>query len=109
MKCSCIYQPPRLPRRHFLKGVLAGTGAQVSRGGGGLGQAVAQLGGADKSPYRGPNVIIVRFGGGARRREAVVPETTYAPFLCHDFLKRGTFYPQMLIDSFTPMVGVDTS
>src|SRR5262249_46568255 len=63
----------------------------------------------DKQPYRGPNVIIVRFGGGARRRETIDPQFTYAPFLCRDLAKRGTLFPQMQIDSFTPMVGVDTS
>lgn len=62
-----------------------------------------------RPPYRGPNVIIVRFGGGARRRETIEPQTTYAPFLCHDFARRGTLFPRMEIDSFTPMAGVDTS
>src|SRR6266446_409776 len=98
-----------LPRRTFLKAMLAGTGTMVSSAGVALAQALPEVGRADKPAYRGPNVIIVRFGGGARRRETIVPESTYAPFLCHDFCKRGTLFPQMLIDSFTPMVGVDTS
>ncbi len=65
--------------------------------------------GTPKPPYKGPNVIIVRFGGGARRRETIDPEHTYAPFLCHDLIPRGTLFPRMSIDSFTPSVGVDTS
>jgi hypothetical protein len=74
-----------------------------------LGETLPEASGLAKPPYRGPNVIIVRFGGGARRRETIDPQTTYAPFLCHEFIKRGALFPKMLIDSFTPMVGVDTS
>src|SRR3989454_7426916 len=98
-----------LPRRTFLKAMLAGTGTMVSSAGVALAQALPEVGRADKPAYRGPNVVIVRFGGGARRREAIVPETTYAPFLCHELAKRGTLFPQMEVDSFTPTVGVDTS
>src|SRR5215467_6375649 len=108
MKASYSH-PAGLPRREFLKGVLTGTGALVTGGGGVLAEPVPQIGQEQKPSYRGPNIIIVRFGGGARRRETIVPDTTYAPFLCHDFTKRGTLFPQMLIDSFTPTVGVDTS
>src|SRR5438445_9021563 len=98
-----------LPRRRFLKTVVAGAGAVAS------GQALAVWEGFPeairraKPPYQGPNVIIVRFGGGARRRETIDAQNTYAPFLCHELAKRGTLFPKMEIDSFTPMVGVDTS
>src|SRR5712692_9329790 len=35
--------------------------------------------------YRGPNVILVRFGGGVRRRETIeAPERTYCPFIYHE-------------------------
>jgi hypothetical protein len=98
-----------LPRRHFLQTVLSGAGVLVSSRSWLLGGGLPGLGDSSKRPYRGPNVIIVRFGGGARRRETIEPQTTYAPFLCHDFIKRGTLFPRMEIDSFTPMVGVDTS
>jgi hypothetical protein len=54
-------------------------------------------------------VIIVRFGGGARRRETIDQQTTFAPFLCHEFARRGTLFKTMEIDSFTPTAGVDTS
>jgi len=62
-----------------------------------------------KPPYRGPNVIIIRFGGGARRRETIDSDATFAPFLRHELAKRGTLFTRMEIDSFTPTVGVDTS
>jgi len=80
--------------------------------GGGLGltaDALPDLSQANRPSYRGPNVILVRFGGGARRRETIDPDHTLAPFLCHDFAKRGTLFKDMKIDSFTPTVGVDTS
>ena len=98
-----------LPRRAFLKGLLASAGAAASSD---LLLRAAVLPDATvtaKAPYRGPNVIIVRFGGGARRRETIDTDTTYAPFLCHDFAKRGSLFTRMEIDSFTPTVGVDTS
>lgn len=69
------------------------------------------LGAAEEAtkPYRGPNVIIIRFGGGARRRETIEADHTYAPFLCHDLAPRGTLFTKMEIDSFTPAKKVDTS
>lgn len=98
-----------LPRRDFIKSMLAGAGVLASPTPLLLGQALPDSADRAKRPYRGPNVIIVRFGGGARRRETIDPKTTYAPFLCHELIKRGTLFPRMEIDSFTPMVGVDTS
>jgi hypothetical protein len=100
---------PGLPRRHFLQTMLSGAGVLVSSRPWLLGESLPVLKESSKAPYRGPNVIVVRFGGGARRRETIEPQTTYSPFLCHDFIKRGTLFPRMEIDSFTPMVGVDTS
>jgi hypothetical protein len=48
--------------------------------------------------YQGPNVIIVRFGGGVRRRETINAETTYSPFLIKQLASQGTLYRNMLID-----------
>ena len=96
-------------RRAFLKQVSAGAGLLVSGGRLLAGEVLAESGASVRPAYRGPNVIIVRFGGGARRRETIDPQSTYAPFLCREFARRGTLFPQMQIDSFTPMVGVDTS
>jgi hypothetical protein len=50
--------------------------------------------------YRGPNVIIVRFGGGVRRRETIDPETTYAPYLRKVLAPRGTLFRRMTISQF---------
>ncbi|MBC8353316.1 MAG: hypothetical protein H8E66_15060 [Planctomycetes bacterium] len=50
-----------------------------------------------RQPYDGPNIVIIRFGGGARRRETIDPDHTFSPFLCHEFSKRGTLFPLMEI------------
>ena len=94
----------KLPRRRFLKTVLVGSALASTRA-----LSVSSAAVVERPPYRGPNVIIVRFGGGARRRETIDPRFTYAPFLCHELARRGTLFPKMEIDSFTPSVGVDTS
>jgi hypothetical protein len=60
-------------------------------------------------PYRGPNVILVRFGGGVRRRETVeYPDRTYCPFIYHELYQRhgGILFPRMEIAS---MDGIVTS
>src|SRR6266478_2350838 len=98
-----------LPRRAFIKGLLASAGATASPDLWLRAAVLPDAFSAAKPPYQGPNVIIVRFGGGARRRETIDAQTTYAPFLCHDLAKRGTLFTRMEIDSFTPTVGVDTS
>ena len=94
--------PLALPRRAFLKTVLAGAGALTVRPDLALlaaeGHSSSEA--TEKPDYRGPNVIIVRFGGGVRRRESIDPDHTYAPFLCHEFAKRGTLYKRMDIDFF---------
>lgn len=80
----------RTSRRRFLQSVTtASAGALV------LPRAEA----ASLPDYRGPNVVIVRFGGGVRRRETIDPEHTYAPYLCKELTKRGTLYPNMMLDS----------
>ncbi len=67
----------------------------------------AQMGVAAAKPaYRGPNVIIVRFGGGVRRLETIDPQHTYAPFLRHTLTKRGVLVPDMRI---AQLDGVNTS
>lgn len=59
-----------------------------------------------KKTYDGPNVIIVRFGGGVRRRETINDRKTYAPYLLRDLVPQGTFYRNMEIDRFKDL---DTS
>ncbi len=48
-----------------------------------------------RKDYSGPNVIIVRFGGGVRRKETIDKDHTYAPFLAKELTKRGTLFPLM--------------
>jgi len=93
-----------VPRRTFIKGVLAGAGALAS--GSHLLSAESLVAEKPRAAYRGPNVVIVRFGGGVRRRETIHPDHTYAPYLCHDLTKRGTLFKNMEIDW---LEGVETS
>ncbi len=107
------------PRREFLKKAVAGTGA-VSLAASSLplltdlsaqeAPAVRpddfiKLVDEDRAHYRGPNVIIIRFGGGVRRRETIVPAHTYCPYFLHELTKRGTFYRNMEISQ---LEGVET-
>lgn len=48
--------------------------------------------------YAGPNVIIVRFGGGVRRQETIEPSTSFSPWMLREFVPRGTLFRNMLID-----------
>jgi len=86
-------------RREFLtSAVAAGLATGLS------GRSIAAEGG--KKSYDGPNVIIVRFGGGVRRRETINERRTYAPYLLRDLVPQGTFYRNMEIDRFKDL---DTS
>ena len=59
-----------------------------------------------KKVYTGPNVVIVRFGGGVRRRETIDPVYTYAPYLRNILAKQGTLFTNMNIEN---LEGVITS
>lgn len=59
-----------------------------------------------KKAYQGPNLVLIRFGGGVRRKETIEPQSTFAPFFCHELLKKGTFFPNMEIEQ---LEGVETS
>ncbi|MEM9471234.1 MAG: hypothetical protein AAGA00_04705 [Pseudomonadota bacterium] len=82
-------------RRAFNQG-LAGAIAAGAMGG----PAVAA------PAYRGPNVIIVRFGGGVRRTETIADGTTYSPYFLNVLAKRGTLIPNLTI---AQLQDVDTS
>ena len=88
-----------LPRRAFIKGVLAGTGTLTVGNNLFADDAVIS---PEKAPRTrtGPQRHPVRFGGGVRRRETIDPENTYAPFFCHELTKRGTLFKKMDIDFF---------
>lgn len=61
---------------------------------------------AQSPAYSGPNVILVRFGGGVRRAETIDEAATWAPYLRHALAPRGTFIPDVRIDR---LEGVNTS
>ncbi len=74
-----------------------------------LGKALRTQGGVAPKPkaeYGGPNVVLIRFGGGARRRESIESATTYAPFLAKVLAKKGTLFPRMEI---AQIKGLNTS
>lgn len=56
--------------------------------------------------YRGPNVIVIRFGGGVRRRETIEAATTWAPYFLHQLAPQGVLIPRL---SIAQLDGVDTS
>src|SRR5687768_8274798 len=85
-----------IPRRAFLKSAAAMA----------LAPQFMRASDVAKPKYNGPNVVIVRFGGGVRRWETINPEHTYSPFLCNDLTKRGTLFKKMEIDC---LEGVETS
>ena len=88
-------------RRKAVGGLTASLAAGLTAGG-------VIGGGAAKAarPYRGPNIIIIRFGGGVRRRETIEPETSYAPRLLRRLAPKGVLIPDMRIEQFDD---VDTS
>ncbi|MBT5710599.1 hypothetical protein HOI71_06125 [Candidatus Poribacteria bacterium] len=78
----------RMDRRTFLTGALGGLAALHVRPRGALAQP--------RIPgYDGPNVIIVRFGGGCRRQETILTDDTYSPYLRHVLAERGTLFSGM--------------
>lgn len=83
-------------RRDFLQG-LAAAGAATSL------PLPSLIAGEDaqrvRRAYTGPNVVIVRFGGGVRRRETIASDETFSPFLKKVLAPQGVLYPQMEISS----------
>ena len=78
-------------RRTFLKGsATLGLSSVTS--------VAAQTAPQDRRPsYRGPNVILVRFGGGVRRQETIASDETFSPFLKKVLAPQGVLFPQMEI------------
>lgn len=82
-----------MDRRSFHKGLAAvAASAALPRA-------------ARAADYRGPNVILIRFGGGVRRAETV-GDASFAPFLRHHLIPRAAFVPDMRI---AQLDGVETS
>lgn len=99
-------------RRKFLRGSLASL-ASISFGGLALPLLPGAAEGAPAGPvgaagqeYTGPNVIVIRFGGGVRRMETLDAQRTWSPYLRHELARRGVLFPRMEIAS---MEGLDPS
>jgi hypothetical protein len=92
-----------MDRRRFTMGLAASLGLPAIPGlaGPALSQSSPTL-----PRYAGPNVILVRFGGGVRRAETIDEATTWAPYLRQVLAPRGTFIPDLRIDKLD---GVNTS
>ena len=73
-------------RRAFNSGLGAGLLSSV------LGTPAAS------QSYRGPNVILIRFGGGVRRAETIAQGSSYAPYLREVLSARGVLLPDVTID-----------
>lgn len=99
-------KPPfaQIDRRSFLRtSAFAGFATGLPFGGPVvLGEDSASV----RPRYTGPNVILIRWGGGARRRESIHPQHTLAPYLCHELIPQGVLYPKMEIAQFE---GLNTS
>jgi hypothetical protein len=102
--------PRSIDRRHFLGQVTAGFGGLATTLAAGCGKVEYPevsspiVVGEDyepkvKTPYTGPNVILVRFGGGVRRLETIQePEKTLCPFIYQElYQKRGILFNNMEI------------
>ena len=85
-----------IARRRFLGQAAAGLGA-LAVGESAWPRGDLPLIGSSRANYAGPNVIIVRFGGGVRRRETIDPQHSYSPFFLHNLAKRGTLYTNMML------------
>ena len=86
-------------RRRFNQGLAAVVAVS------GLGSTTGKAQPA-RPAYRGPNVILVRFGGGVRRAETIEPTRTFAPYLLNVLAKRGVLIPDVRI---AELKGLDTS
>jgi hypothetical protein len=93
-----------LDRRRFLYRASAALG--VVAAGASIGSdRLAEITGFDPPPeaapdelvqgdknYSGPNIILIRFGGGVRRLETIQqPHQTYCPFIYHELVQLPAF------------------
>ena len=59
-----------------------------------------------KPHYNGPNIIIIRFGGGVRRQDVIDPNKSYAPFFQKYLMPKGTLFSNT---ELTRVEGIGTS
>ncbi len=101
--------PDELARREFLMRSAAGMGA-LGAIAAGAGTAQSELqsvtAGGVLPEYRGPNMVVIRFGGGVRRLETINHDETYAPYFLKELAPQGTLYTNMMIEQ---LKGVETS
>ncbi len=103
--------PQHFDRRRFLGQSLSGVaglaaGAGLSFSALPANPLIAAPLGSIGQEYGGPNVVLIRFGGGARRRESIEPGSQcYSPYLLHELAPRGVLFNQMLIDTAAPETG----
>lgn len=101
-------------RRQFLQHTGAGAlatwtlGCDVSQNDAERSPKAPTLPARVLQPYKGPNVILIRFGGGVRRLETIMsPEKTYCPFVYHElYKKQGILFDNVEIEG---KKGVETS
>jgi len=87
---------PDMDRRSFLAASAAATLAS------GAPLASAAPSSSPSADYQGPNVVLIRFGGGARRRESIdASQRCYSPYLLNKLIPRGVLLPEMQIGSDT--------
>ncbi len=100
--------PDELARREFLRRSATGMGALGAMAAGFYPAHGEALEGPTPTlpDYRGPNVILVRFGGGVRRLETINAEATYAPYFLKELAPQGTLFTNMVIEQ---LEGVETS
>ena len=76
-------------RRQLLQASAAGLGSMLL-------PSTAFAGEPALPSYQGPNVIIVRFGGGVRRQECIEnPQQTYCPYFLQKLAPQGVLYRNM--------------
>ncbi len=91
----------REPRKRMITRRSFSTGVSATLA------ATAIPGPAQAQPtYSGPNVILIRFGGGVRRLETIDPIGTFAPYLTNVLVPSGVLVPDLRIEKLD---GVNTS
>ncbi|GAB5390299.1 MAG: hypothetical protein Alpg2KO_32670 [Alphaproteobacteria bacterium] len=86
-------RPPNFKPHHLKRRTVMGGLASLP-----LLPALPRAASAQALPrFEGPNVIIIRFGGGVRRQEVLERETTYAPWFANELMPTGTLYDNMRI------------
>lgn len=83
----------KITRRGFTKGLLGTAGAAGLTGVWMPVRALAQDG--PKPEYTGPNVIIIRYGGGVRRRETIDERHSWSPYMMKVLADRAFLYRKM--------------